>query len=56
MSGKIALGWDIHRKFSQASIVERDDNGEGRVVERMRLDRTDRPSVWSIPSLDPRQT
>jgi transposase len=47
MSGKIALGWDIHRKFSQASIVERDDNGEIRVVERMRLDHADRPGMES---------
>jgi len=40
-----AVGWDIHRKFSQLSVVERNEHGEIRVVRRMRLEHADRPAM-----------
>lgn len=45
MSVKAAVGWDIHRKFSQLSIVERDEQEEIRVVRRMRLEHDDRAAM-----------
>lgn len=37
-----AIGWDIHRKFSQVSVREIRDDGELCVVERVRLNHEDR--------------
>jgi transposase len=39
------VGWDIHRKFSQLSVVQRSEQGEIRVVKRMRLEHADRPAM-----------
>jgi transposase len=33
-----AVGWDIHRKFSQVSLMEKSADGEIRMVERARLE------------------
>ena len=43
----IALGWDVHRKFSQVSVQRREDNGEIRVIERVRLEHADREAMRS---------
>jgi hypothetical protein len=40
-----ALGWDIHRKFSQVSLMEKSADGEIRVVERARLEHDDPQDV-----------
>lgn len=40
-----ALGWDIHRKFSQVSLQEMTTKGEIHVVERARLEHEDRQSM-----------
>jgi len=40
-----ALGWDIHRKFSKVSLVEKTAEGEFRVVERARLEHIDRDAM-----------
>lgn len=45
MSEAIAVGWDIHRKFSQLSVVQRCERGEIRVVKRMRLEHADREAM-----------
>jgi transposase len=45
VSVQTAVGWDIHRKFSQLSVVERNEQGEIRVVKRMRLEHIDRPAM-----------
>ena len=45
MNVQRAVGWDIHRKFSQLSLLERNDHGEIRVVKRMRLDHADRAAM-----------
>jgi transposase len=42
---RIAVGWDVHRRFSQVSVLRRDDAGEIRVVERARLEHDDRPAM-----------
>jgi len=42
-----ALGWDVHRKFSQVSVQRRDDDGEIRVIERKRLEHFDREAMRS---------
>ena len=42
MSLQTAVGWDIHRKFSQLSLVQRSEQGEIRVLRRMRLEHADR--------------
>jgi len=49
-----ALGWDIHRKFSEVSLVEKDAQGEMHVVERARLehDAPDAMRAW-LARLDP---
>lgn len=41
----IAVGWDLHRKFSQVSVLLCDERGEIRVVERARLEHDDRPTM-----------
>jgi transposase len=41
----LALGWDIHRKFSQVSIEQMDGEGEIQVVERARLEHEDREAM-----------
>ena len=45
MSTKTAVGWDIHRKFSQLSVVTQSEQGEIRVVKRMRLEHADRAAM-----------
>ena len=45
MSEAIAVGWDIHRKFSQLSVVQRNEHGEIRVMKRMRLEHADRAAM-----------
>jgi len=45
MNAQTAVGWDIHRKFSQLSVVQRDEQGEIRVVKRWRLEHDDRPAL-----------
>jgi transposase len=45
MSVKTAVGWDIHRKFSQLSVVAQSPDGEIRVVKRMRLEHADRAAM-----------
>src|SRR2546423_101086 len=45
MSVQTAVGWDIHRKFSQLSVVEQSARGEIRVVKRMRLEHADRGAM-----------
>lgn len=45
MSVKTAVGWDIHRKFSQVSVVAQSEQGEIRVVKRMRLEHADRAAM-----------
>lgn len=45
MSVPTAVGWDIHRKFSQLSIVEQSERGGIRVVKRIRLDHADREAM-----------
>jgi transposase len=49
-----ALGWDIHRKFSQVSLMEMSAEGEIRVVERARLEHDDKEAMrqW-LSRLDP---
>lgn len=47
MNPQMAVGWDIHRKFSQLSLVQRDEEGEVRVTKRMRLDHADRVAMRS---------
>ena len=41
----LAVGWDLHRKFSQVSVQRREANGEIRVTERARLEHDDRPAM-----------
>ena len=45
MSVKAAVGWDIHRKFSQVSVVAQGEQGEVRVVKRTRLEHADREAM-----------
>ena len=45
MNEQIAVGWDIHRKFSQLSLVQRNAAGEIRVMKRMRLEHADRAAM-----------
>jgi hypothetical protein len=45
MSSQMAVGWDIHRKFSQLSVVQRSEHGEIRVMKRIRLEHADRPGM-----------
>jgi transposase len=45
VSVKTAVGWDIHRKFSQLSVVVQSEQGEIRVVKRMRLEHADRAAM-----------
>ncbi|HUY91280.1 MAG TPA: hypothetical protein VMV10_21255 [Pirellulales bacterium] len=40
-----ALGWDVHRKFSQVSVQRRNEDGEIRVIERKRLEHADRDAM-----------
>lgn len=37
----LALGWDVHRKFSKVSIEQMTAKGEIQVVERARLEHED---------------
>ena len=47
MDTKIAVGWDIHRKFSQLSVLQQGESGQIRVVKRMRLEHADRANMRS---------
>lgn len=47
MNAKTAVGWDIHRKFSQVSVLQQGEGGEIRVVKRMRLEHADRANMRS---------
>ncbi len=38
----LAVGWDVHRKFSQVSLQQREADGEIRVVKRARFEHADR--------------
>jgi transposase len=53
----LAVGWDLHRKFSQVSLQRREQSGEIVVVERRRLDHADRDAMrqWlkQLPSGTP---
>jgi transposase len=58
--GRLALGWDLHRKFSKVSLVEQPDPYSPqsfRVVERARLEHDDRQAMrtWleKLPSGTP---
>jgi hypothetical protein len=51
-----ALGWDIHRKFSQVSVPELGDDGELRVLERRRLNHDDRDGMRQFLATQPRGT
>lgn len=41
----LAVGWDVHRRFSQVSLQELHADGELRVVERKRLEHNDRSAM-----------
>jgi transposase len=41
----LALGWDIHRKFSKVSLMEKASEGEIHVKERARLEHADRDAM-----------
>lgn len=56
MHAQTAVGWDIHRKFSQLSVMEQDEQGEIRVVKRMRLEHADRPAMRAELSKLPQGT
>jgi transposase len=45
MNTALAVGLDLHRKFSQASLQQELPDGEIRVMERKRLDHLDRPAM-----------
>lgn len=50
----LALGWDIHRKFSKVSLVEKDAQGEMHVLERARLEHGDQAAMLAwLARLDP---
>jgi len=53
----LALGWDVHRKFSKASLQEMTAEGQIHVVERARLEHRDRQAMrqWlaRVPSGTP---
>ena len=52
----IALGWDIHRKFSRVSVFEITEDSEMQVRERRRLDHEDRAAMRSWLGQLPRGT
>jgi len=47
MSTRIAVGWDLHRRFSQVSVVEQEAAGQFRVTQRARLEHADRDAMRS---------
>jgi transposase len=51
-----ALGWDIHRKFSQVSIEQMDAEGEIRILERARLEHEDHDALRRWLTRVPRGT
>jgi len=51
-----AVGWDIHRKFSQLSVVERSAQGVIRVVQRMRLEHADKGAMRKVLAKLPPET
>jgi transposase len=42
---ELAMGWDIHRKFSKVSVQQMTDDGQISVVERARLEHCDREGM-----------
>src|SRR4029079_5645023 len=50
---QLAIGWDLHRKFSQVSVMRREADGELRVLERARLDHSDREMMLRWLSRQP---
>jgi transposase len=50
-----AVGWDLHRKFSQLSVLAREASGEIRVVQRKRLEHADQEAMrgWLQQHLEP---
>lgn len=42
---KLALGWDVHRKFSKVSVQQMSEDGQISVVERARLEHCDREGM-----------
>ncbi len=51
-----SLGWDIHRKFSKVSLMEKSAEGEIRVVERARLEHVDSDAMRQWLSRLPKGT
>ena len=53
----LAVGWDVHRRFSQVSLQELRADGELRIVERKRLEHGDRVAMaaWlaKLPAATP---
>ena len=45
MSARIAVGWDLHRKFSQVSLLEQQADGQFRTLRRARLEHADRDAM-----------
>lgn len=45
MNVQRAVGWDIHRRFSQLSLLERNERAEIQVVQRTRLEHADRAAM-----------
>lgn len=42
MPSRVAVGWDLHRRFSQVSLLEQQDDGQFRTLRRARLEHADR--------------
>jgi transposase len=51
-----ALGWDIHRKFSKVSLMQETADGEIQVIERARLEHSDRDAMRRWLGRLPEQT
>lgn len=44
---RIATGWDLHRRFSQVSVIEQQGDGTFRTLRRARLEHADREAMRS---------
>lgn len=53
MSARVAVGWDLHRKFSQVSLLEQQADGQFRTLRRARLDHADRDAMHAWLELVP---
>lgn len=40
-----SVGWDLHRKFSQVTVMEQAEDGQMAVRERARLEHEDREGM-----------